>query len=139
MTKNYTLIKARKEAGLTQVQLAEKLQVDQSFISALENGKVFLQYTANELGKALSIDPKTLLADLNGDFIKVDPNTAKNNVLAFLKRRGVSITDLIEKLGISRSTFYYQVQSNPIKQSFIEAFNKETNNNLISIINQNQF
>ncbi|MNK86866.1 Helix-turn-helix domain protein [compost metagenome] len=133
---NHQKIKeARKAAGLTQIELAKKLNVDQSFVSALENGKNFSLEIANQVAAVLNIDPKSLLADSHGDFIKVDAETAKNNVLAFIKRSGTQVGEIIEKMETSRARFYYQIRSNPMKQSFIDKFKEVTKANIFEVIN----
>ncbi|MGA9648346.1 helix-turn-helix domain-containing protein [Pedobacter sp.] len=137
MSKNENLKKARKAAGLSQLELARKMGVGQAYVSALENGKVFLSDTAESLGKILDVNPNELLSDANGDFINVDSDTARNNVLAYLKRRGKSIISLIEEMGVSRTSFYYQLGSNPMKQSFVDKFRKVSGASIFDVINGN--
>jgi len=51
------LIKARKETGLTQVELAQLLNVPQSFVSKYERGERRLDFTEFiELAELLKID-----------------------------------------------------------------------------------
>lgn len=51
------LVKARKEAGLTQVELAQQLNVPQSFVSKYERGERRLDFTEFiELSELLKID-----------------------------------------------------------------------------------
>lgn len=53
----YLLIKARKNAGLTQTQLAQKLAVPQSFISKYERGERRLDFTEFvEISEVIGLD-----------------------------------------------------------------------------------
>lgn len=48
----------RKELGLTQIQLAERMNIDQSYISDLERGATRPRFDSlAPLGEALEIDP----------------------------------------------------------------------------------
>jgi transcriptional regulator with XRE-family HTH domain len=56
------LVARRRKAGLTQVEVAKKLQKPQSFVSKCENGTRRLDVVEFiELTQALSIDPLSLL------------------------------------------------------------------------------
>ncbi|HEX5235751.1 MAG TPA: helix-turn-helix transcriptional regulator [Silvibacterium sp.] len=56
---------ARKSAGLTQAELAERLSRPQSFVSKYERGERRLDVVEfGEVAKALAIDPVKLLAKL---------------------------------------------------------------------------
>jgi transcriptional regulator with XRE-family HTH domain len=60
------LVEARKESGLTQVQLAERLSRPQSFISKVERGERRLDVIEFfEVAQALRIDPFAFLRTLN--------------------------------------------------------------------------
>ena len=55
------LIGSRKEAGLTQRELAQKMKRPQSFIAATETGELRLDVVEFfELATALGVDPVTL-------------------------------------------------------------------------------
>lgn len=57
------LAEARREAGLTQAQLAERIGKDQTFISIIERAQRrvdVVEFVA--LAKALKVDPATLFA-----------------------------------------------------------------------------
>jgi transcriptional regulator with XRE-family HTH domain len=57
------LVKARKAAGMTQAELADKLGKPQQFISRLESGQRridLLEFIM--LARALDLEPRTLLA-----------------------------------------------------------------------------
>jgi len=57
------LVTAREEAGITQVQIAEKLGRPQSFVSKYERGERRLDFTEFlELTSALNIDIETFVA-----------------------------------------------------------------------------
>ena len=59
------LIKARKAAGLTQVELAKRLGEFQSFVSRYERGERRLDVVEFlEVAKAIGIDPRRLLGEL---------------------------------------------------------------------------
>ncbi|RZJ64121.1 MAG: XRE family transcriptional regulator [Flavobacterium sp.] len=62
-----------------------------------------------------------------------------NNVLAFLKKKGKPVTELINDMGISRTAFYYQIKSDNMKQSFKDSFQKATGFNIIDIVNEKAF
>jgi transcriptional regulator with XRE-family HTH domain len=56
---------ARKSAGLTQIQLSEKLGKNQSYISNIERGQRRIDVVEFiKVAEALSIDPKLLFGDL---------------------------------------------------------------------------
>jgi transcriptional regulator with XRE-family HTH domain len=56
------LVEARKSAGLTQADLASRLQRPQSFVSKYERGERRLDVVEfGEVAKALSVDPAKLL------------------------------------------------------------------------------
>ena len=61
-----TLItKARKRSGMTQVEVANKLQKPQSYVSKYERGERRLDIIELlEITRVIGIDPKTLLADI---------------------------------------------------------------------------
>lgn len=61
------LVKARREAGLTQVQLAKKLERPQPFISYFERGERrvdVIEFVA--IARALGVDPETLFLKILG-------------------------------------------------------------------------
>lgn len=65
------LSQIRREQGITQVELARKLRVSQSFISKVETGerslRVYEQFAyAEALGIAVGVLVQRLEADLNG-------------------------------------------------------------------------
>ena len=70
-TKNYgrfldLLIKARKNAGLTQSEVAERLDRPQSFVSKYENGERRLDVIEFlEISRAIKIDPITIIRKVN--------------------------------------------------------------------------
>ena len=58
------LIEARKDAQLTQVQLSEKLNVPQSFVSKYERGERRLDFTEFiEIADLLKIDTNQFIAN----------------------------------------------------------------------------
>ncbi len=58
------LIEARKNAHLTQVQLAERLNIPQSFISKYERGERRLDFTEFiEISELLGIDVSSFIAN----------------------------------------------------------------------------
>jgi transcriptional regulator with XRE-family HTH domain len=60
------LVEARRESGLTQVQLAERLSRPQSFVSKVERGERRLDVVEFlELAQAIGIDPFAFLKTLN--------------------------------------------------------------------------
>jgi transcriptional regulator with XRE-family HTH domain len=60
------LIQARKTAGLTQVELAERLRKPQSYVSKFERGERRLDVIEFlEVAEALQIDPLRFLKNLN--------------------------------------------------------------------------
>jgi len=60
------LVSARKTAGLTQMQLAERLSRPQSFVSKYERGERRLDVVEFlEVARAIGIDPFRLLKDLD--------------------------------------------------------------------------
>jgi ribosome-binding protein aMBF1 (putative translation factor) len=61
------LVSARKMAGLTQMQLAERLSRPQSFVSKYERGERRLDVVEFlEVARAMGVDPFRLLKDLDG-------------------------------------------------------------------------
>ncbi len=59
------LVQARQKAGLTQAQLADRVQKDQTFISIIERGQRrvdVLEFVA--LAKAMEADPARLFAEV---------------------------------------------------------------------------
>jgi transcriptional regulator with XRE-family HTH domain len=61
------MIGARRSAGLTQTELAEKLSRPQSFVSKYERGERRLDVVEFlEVAKALGVDPAGLIKELNG-------------------------------------------------------------------------
>ena len=62
------LIEARKERGLTQVDIATRLGKPQSFVSKYERGERRLDVVEFlEVAKALAIDPKAVIDKLGTD------------------------------------------------------------------------
>ena len=60
------LVQARKDKGLTQVQLAERLTRPQSFVSKVERGERRLDVVEFfEVARAIGIDPFAFLKTLN--------------------------------------------------------------------------
>jgi len=64
---------AREKAGLTQLEVAKKLNISDSFLSQLENGKrkLSLQMAIN-IAKALGMDPSDIFLPHNMANCKVD-------------------------------------------------------------------
>ena len=61
-----TLIEARKERGLTQVDIAERLGKPQSFVSKYERGERRLDVVEFlEVAKAIGADPKAIIDELS--------------------------------------------------------------------------
>lgn len=61
------LVRARMEAGLTQVQLAKRLSRPQSFVSKVERGERRLDLVEFlEVARAIGIDPFIFVKELNG-------------------------------------------------------------------------
>lgn len=61
------LVQARKDSGLTQVQLAERLTRPQSFVSKVERGERRLDVVEFfEVARAMNIDPFAFLKILSG-------------------------------------------------------------------------
>lgn len=59
------LIQSRRDAGLTQAQLAAKLQKPQSFVSKYENGERRLDVVeCLEVAEAIGTDPISLIQQL---------------------------------------------------------------------------
>lgn len=59
------LVQARKKSGLTQAQLADRVQKDQTFISIIERGQRrvdILEFVA--LARAMEADPARLFAEV---------------------------------------------------------------------------
>lgn len=66
-----TLVAARKNAGLTQAQLARKLSRPQSFVSKYEHGERRLDVVEFiDVARALNLDPADLLEQLGGSSAK---------------------------------------------------------------------
>jgi transcriptional regulator with XRE-family HTH domain len=139
MLKNQRFKEARKAAGFTQKEFAEKLGTNQAYVSALETRSNFSLETAIDLAKILKLDPKELMVDESGQSIEVSKEEMVNNVLAFLKKKGKPVTNLINEMGISRTAFYYQIKSDNMKQSFKDSFQKATGFNIIDIVNEKAF
>lgn len=139
MLKNKKFKEARKAAGFTQKEFAEKLGTNQAYVSALETRSNFSMETAIDLAKILKLDPKELMVDEAGQSIEVSKEEMVNNVLAFLKKKGKPVTDLIKEMGISRTAFYYQIKSDNMKQSFKNSFQKATGFNIVDIVNEKAF
>ena len=60
------LIQERKDKGITQVQLAEKLQKPQSYVSKYENGERRLDVIEFlDIAECLGIDPAEFIKKLN--------------------------------------------------------------------------
>lgn len=60
------LVRARKAAGLTQVEVARRLRRPQSFVSKVERGERRLDVVEFlEVAKAVGIDATTLLKDIS--------------------------------------------------------------------------
>lgn len=58
------LLKARKEAGMTQVELSSRLKRPQSFVSKYERGERRLDVIEfGEVTRALGVDPMIVLKD----------------------------------------------------------------------------
>lgn len=55
-------------------------------------------------------------------------------VQSYLRRNKISVTDLVNKMGIGRNTFYYQLNKPLPDTEFVEKFNTVTGGNLIEII-----
>lgn len=51
----------RKQKGLTQLELAKKIGVSESYICQIENGKMISIKKLDKLAKALGCEPKDLL------------------------------------------------------------------------------
>ena len=51
----------RKQKGLTQLELAKKIGVSESYICQIENGKMISIRKLGRLAKALGCEPKDLL------------------------------------------------------------------------------
>ena len=61
------LVDARKNAGLTQAELAKKLQRPQSLVSKYERGGRRLDVVEFlDVARALKLDPAAVLSDLEG-------------------------------------------------------------------------
>ena len=59
------LVAGRKDAGLTQVQMAKRLGVGQSFISKIERGDSYVEvFTCLDWCAACGVKPGALLDDL---------------------------------------------------------------------------
>ncbi len=62
------MLAARKAAGLTQVQMAQKLGVGQSFVSKIERGESYVDVlTFVDWYKACCISPAQAITQLIGD------------------------------------------------------------------------
>ena len=62
----HLLIQERKDKGITQVQLAEKLQKPQSYVSKYENGERRLDVIEFlDIAECLGIDPAEFIKKLN--------------------------------------------------------------------------
>jgi len=139
MLKNQKFKEARKAAGYTQREFAEKFGSNQAYVSALETRSNFSMETAIELGKILGIDGKDLMVDEGGSKLEVDKESIVKNVLAFLKRNDIKIVDLIKEMNVSRTAFYNQIKNENMKQSFKDAFEKATQHKIMPIINGEKF
>jgi len=51
----------RKQKGLTQLELAKKIGVSESYICQIENGKMISIKKLDKLAKALGCEPKDLI------------------------------------------------------------------------------
>jgi transcriptional regulator with XRE-family HTH domain len=69
------LIEARKDAQLTQVQLAEKLNIAQSFVSKYERGERRLDFTEFiEIADLLGIDPNLFIENYKVKVAATNPS-----------------------------------------------------------------
>jgi transcriptional regulator with XRE-family HTH domain len=67
------LIEARKAAGLTQVEVADRLGKPQSFVAKYEGGERRLDVVEFlAVARALGTEPARLLKSLNPDGIRID-------------------------------------------------------------------
>lgn len=72
-TKSYSrflglLIETRKNAGLTQTEVAERLGRPQSFVSKYENGERRLDVVEFlEVARAIEIDPTVIIEKINAE------------------------------------------------------------------------
>lgn len=65
------LIEARKEAGLTQEEVAERLRRPQSFVWKIENGVRRVDVVEFlEIARAVGFNPLTFLTKLDGEEIR---------------------------------------------------------------------
>jgi transcriptional regulator with XRE-family HTH domain len=70
-TLSLELLNLRKDAGLTQIQLAEKLDKPQSYISKYESGDRYLDFIeVLAVCEACNADPIQLIQKLNVSFPK---------------------------------------------------------------------
>ena len=73
------LIEARKNAQLTQVQLAEKLNIPQSFVSKYERGERRLDFTEFiEISELLGIDSSLFIISYKSKSAAMGSNYEKN-------------------------------------------------------------
>jgi transcriptional regulator with XRE-family HTH domain len=81
------LAKIRREAGLNQAQLGERIGVDQSIISRFENGqRKMYDDILTELAEALGVTPNDILGVAPCKTIKTEEATVSRRLLRNMKQ-----------------------------------------------------
>jgi transcriptional regulator with XRE-family HTH domain len=96
-----------KEKGITQVQIANKLEISQAAVAALLNGKPFGKKTAQTWADCFNIQPSWLLTGEGEMLRKTEENEAMKSIridgneffLTLLEKKDSEIKKMSEEIG----------------------------------------
>ena len=126
MTIGESMRTARKKAGLTQKQLAEKSGIPQPSISRIENDEHYPGlFTAIDLADALGITvdeyighsarkvsaPQPAVAESTPQKLSSNPEPFRERVRDLIYQQKISLCKFTEETGIDRVNFFYRKES----------------------------